>query len=152
MAKEIRVRIAVVIPRGNEILLVRHVKKGRTYWLVPGGGLDFGETIDDCARREVKEETNLDIKLLKLLFISESVSVEHERHLMNLTFLGQASNSYDDIKVLLDDRVQEARFVPVEKIDKIELHPPIAPFIKRAFREEFQQNAIFLGNLWAYTF
>ena len=152
MSENIRVRIAVVIPKDNEILLVRHSKKGRNYWLIPGGGVDYGETIQDCARREIKEETNLDIKLIKLLFISESVSVEHGRHLLNLTFLGQASNPMDEIKVLSDERVQEARFVPVDKLDKIELHPPIAPFIKRAFKEEFQENAIFLGNLWAYSF
>jgi len=152
MAKSLRIRIAVIIPRNNEILLVKHVKGNREYWLVPGGGLDFGETIEDCARRELKEETNLDIKLIKLLFISESVSREEERHLINLTFLGQVLNSYTDIRVGGDSRVQDAVFVPVEKLRTLEIHPPIAPFILRSFREEFRGNALFLGNLWSYTF
>ncbi|MCD4785637.1 MAG: NUDIX hydrolase [Candidatus Eremiobacteraeota bacterium] len=152
MDKRIRIRIAVVIPRGDEILLVRHVKGDRQYWLIPGGGLDWGETIEDCAKREIKEETNLDVKIIKLLFISESVSKEDERHLINLTFLGKALNPEDEIKVLDDDRIVEARFVPVKDLDKIEIHPPIAPFIARVFRDEFRGNTLFLGNLWSYSF
>jgi len=152
LGNKIRIRVAVVIPRGNEILLVRHVKGDRQYWLVPGGGLDWGETIEDCAKREIMEETNLDIKLIKLLFISESVSKEYERHLINLTFLGKILNPDEEIKVLDDERVKEARFVPVEDLNKIELHPPIAPFISRVFRDEFKGNALFLGNLWSYSF
>lgn len=152
MSEKIRVRIAVVVPRGSEILLVRHVKEDRQYWLVPGGGLQWGETIDECARRELKEETNLDIKLIKLLFISESVSKEHSRHLINLTFLGQASNLDEELKSTGDERVQEAKFVPVEDLHKLEIHPPIAPFIARMYKDKFEGNALFLGNLWSFTF
>ena len=150
MSKDIRIRVAVVIPRGNEILLVRHVKGDRQYWLVPGGGLNWGETIEECARREIKEETNYDIKLLKLLFISESVSAEYDRHLINLTFLGQILNPEAEARPILDDRVIKAKFVNIDKLEKLELHPPIATFITRVFRDEFKENALFLSNLWSY--
>lgn len=152
MGRDIRIRIAVVISRGDEILLVRHVKGDRQYWLVPGGGLDWGESIEDCAIREIKEETNLDIKLIKLLFISESLSREYERHLVNLTFLGQITGGIDDVQVVNDERIKEARFFPIADLGRIELHPPIAPFIVRAYRESFHGNAQFLGNLWTYSF
>lgn len=152
MAESLRIRVAVIIPKDEKVLLVRHVKDGRQYWLIPGGGLDFGETIEDCARREIKEETNLDIKLVKLLFVSESVSKEHSRHLVNLFFLGQALNPDEVLKVNQDDRIAEARFVPVEKLREIELHPPVASFLIKAFKEQFSGTALFLGNLWSYSF
>jgi ADP-ribose pyrophosphatase YjhB (NUDIX family) len=152
MEKNIRIRVAVVIPRENEILLVRHVKGNRQYWLIPGGGLNWGETIEDCARREIKEETNMDIKLLKLLFVSESVSQEFERHLVNLFFLGQVLNPGDPIQVVSDERIQEACYVPVEKLRDIELHPPVSSFVIRAFQSNFTGPALFLGNLWSYSF
>jgi 8-oxo-dGTP diphosphatase len=152
LSGKIRIRVAVIIPRNDEILLVRHVKEDRQYWLIPGGGLDFGETIDECARREIKEETNIDVKLLKLLFISESVSREYERHLVNLFFLGQALNPDCELTVLRDERVQEARFVPVSQLNNLELHPPVATFITHAFKNEFRGPALFLGNLWSYSF
>lgn len=152
MSKEIRIRVAVVIPRENEILLVRHVKQGRQYWLIPGGGLNFGETIEECARREIKEETNMEIKLLKLLFVSESVSLEYERHLVNLFFLGKVLSPEAPLKVTDDVRVKEARYLPVDRLKEIELHPPVASFLSRAFAENFQGPALFLGNLWSYSF
>jgi 8-oxo-dGTP diphosphatase len=152
LSRNIRIRVAVIIPRNNEILLVRHVKDDRQYWLIPGGGVDFGETVDECAKREIKEETNIDVKLIKLLFVSESVSTEYERHLINLFFLGQPLNPDDELKVLKDERVQEARFVPVSGLNDLELHPPVATFITRAFKDEFKGPALFLGNLWSYSF
>jgi 8-oxo-dGTP diphosphatase len=152
LSGKIRIRVAVIIPQDDKILLVRHVKDDRQYWLIPGGGVDFGETIDECAKREIKEETNIDVKLLKLLFISESVSREYERHLVNLFFLGQALNPDDELKVLKDERVQEARYVPVSRLNDLELHPPVAAFITRAFKDEFKGPTLFLGNLWSYSF
>ncbi|MFP4497553.1 MAG: NUDIX domain-containing protein [Vulcanimicrobiota bacterium] len=152
MIDKIRIRVAVILPRDKEILLVRHVKKGRQYWLVPGGGLDPGETIEECAIREIKEETNMDIKLLKLLFVSESVSTEYERHLINLFFLGRILNPDEKIKVNEDNRVREVKFIPVSELNDMEIHPPVASFLSRAFKEDFKGPTLFLGNLWAFSF
>lgn len=47
---------------GNtEILLVRHIKSG--YWSFPKGHMEEGETEEETARREIKEETGLDVLL-----------------------------------------------------------------------------------------
>jgi ADP-ribose pyrophosphatase YjhB (NUDIX family) len=152
MSKNIRIRIAVIIPRDDEILLVKHVKDDRQYWLIPGGGLNFGETIEECARREIKEETNKDIKIIKLLFLSESVSKDYERHLINLFFLGHVINPEDELRVNEDERIKEARFIPISQLNQIELHPPVAPFIMKAHKNDFKSPPQFLGNLWSYSF
>ncbi len=152
MKEKIRVRVGVVIPQEDKILLVRHVKDERQYWLLPGGGIKFGETIEECAKREVKEETNMDIKIIRLLFVSESISKEYGRHLINLFLLGKIKSPNRELKVLSDHRVKEARFVPIEKLNELEIHPPVAPFISRAFKEKFQGPVLFLGNLWSFSF
>ena len=41
-------------------------------WVVPGGHIEYGETIEEAIKREMKEETNLDIKLEKILFVQIS--------------------------------------------------------------------------------
>ena len=46
-ARSPRIRVAGVLIRGDRILLVRHAREGRTYYLLPGGGLEWGET---CAQ------------------------------------------------------------------------------------------------------
>ena len=57
------------ILRDDHLLMIRHRhhEDGRTYWLVPGGGLEPGESEEDCVRREMREETGLDVQVLRLL-------------------------------------------------------------------------------------
>lgn len=57
------------IVRDHQILFIRHRenKSGRSYWILPGGGIEPGETEEECVRREIKEETNLDVRTVSLL-------------------------------------------------------------------------------------
>ena len=60
MIKRIRGKVVAVMLKGKRILLAREGK--RTYFTLPGGGIDEGETAESALRREVKEETNCTIK------------------------------------------------------------------------------------------
>jgi 8-oxo-dGTP diphosphatase len=62
-------RYQAAIMRGAEILLIRHREHadGRSYWVLPGGGMEAGETEIECVRREVLEETNLEVSVEALL-------------------------------------------------------------------------------------
>jgi len=66
---ERNIRYQGAIIRDNHILLIRHRENesGRSYWIFPGGGIEPGETEEDCVRREMKEETNLDVRIVSLL-------------------------------------------------------------------------------------
>jgi ADP-ribose pyrophosphatase YjhB (NUDIX family) len=70
MKEERIVRCQAAIIRDRQILLVNHANhtNGNTYWWLPGGGLKPHETKEACVVREVKEETNLDIRIDRLLF------------------------------------------------------------------------------------
>jgi 8-oxo-dGTP pyrophosphatase MutT (NUDIX family) len=58
------------IIQDHKILLIqhRHHATGRSYWVIPGGGLDGSETEEECVIREMKEETNLNVKIERLAF------------------------------------------------------------------------------------
>ena len=62
--------------RNHQILLIRHCENesGRSYWILPGGGKEPGENEESCVRREIKEETNLDVSVVKLLLIGPDPS------------------------------------------------------------------------------
>ena len=51
------------------MLLIRHQRHatGESYWVIPGGGLETGETAEECVIREMKEETGLQVRVLELL-------------------------------------------------------------------------------------
>ncbi|KAF5762172.1 putative hydrolase [Helianthus annuus] len=63
------VGVSVFILKDNKILFGRRrsVSVGDNTYLLPGGHLEFGESYEECAAREVKEETGLDIKNIELL-------------------------------------------------------------------------------------
>lgn len=61
------------IVRDHQILLIMHREHdtGRTYWVIPGGGLEPGEMPEACVRREMREETGLEVRVERFLFEEE---------------------------------------------------------------------------------
>lgn len=59
---------AILDASHTHILMVKHSHNGRTYWTLPGGGLEPGETFEQAAIREAKEETGLEVKIVMPIF------------------------------------------------------------------------------------
>ena len=60
--------VGALVWRGDRILLIRRGNPPRRgEWSLPGGGQDLGETVFEAARREVREETGVDVKITKLV-------------------------------------------------------------------------------------
>ncbi|MGE0494433.1 MAG: NUDIX domain-containing protein [Vulcanimicrobiota bacterium] len=141
-----RVRAAVAICHDESILLVCHEKAGRRYWLLPGGGIDFGEPAHQAARREVLEETGLEIEMGQLLLVNETLAPDGSRHLLHLTFAGTLTGGH--LRPSLDPRVCGARWVPLDELAGVTLHPPLAPQLLEALDGGYGHRDRFLGNLW----
>ncbi|HWZ21147.1 MAG TPA: NUDIX domain-containing protein [Cytophagaceae bacterium] len=72
----IRVRVCGICIQADKILLIRHSGVGEkgSLWVPPGGGVDFGESVEKTLVREYKEETGLDIKVKEFLFVNEYIA------------------------------------------------------------------------------
>lgn len=66
------------IIRDDHVLLIKHQEHatGRSYWLLPGGGRESHETEEACIRREMHEETGLDVSVERLLLDEEDIPFE----------------------------------------------------------------------------
>ena len=71
------VGVGVVVLGRNGVLMVRRANPPRQgKWSLPGGGQELGETVFNAARREVLEETGLDIEILGMLDVIDSISYD----------------------------------------------------------------------------
>lgn len=79
------VGVAVFIWRDGKIILFeRRGSHGHGRWSVPGGHLEFGETWEDCARREAMEELGVEIKNLRFLAVTNDIFPEEEKHYISI--------------------------------------------------------------------
>lgn len=61
-------RVAAIIIKDSKILLLRRLKDGLEYFVFPGGGVEDDESLEEAAKREIKEELGIDIVLDRLAF------------------------------------------------------------------------------------
>jgi ADP-ribose pyrophosphatase YjhB (NUDIX family) len=141
-----RIRVAAIIVQDDSILLVRHVKQGQSYWLLPGGGLEYGESLEEGLRRELIEEANLDIRVGDLVIVNDSINPDGSRHVINLCFTAEVVAG--EIARGEDPRVEEARFVTIDELQDLTFYPDIREELLPAIRDEFPKRAAYLGNLW----
>ena len=83
---------AVVLDKEDRVLLVKHVeaKRGGFWfgkWICPGGKLETGEAIVDGVLREIKEETNLDVKTSGRAVVFDRIVKEHSKTKMHIIYI-----------------------------------------------------------------
>ncbi|GAA4436304.1 NUDIX hydrolase [Pontibacter saemangeumensis] len=72
-ADKLRVRVCGICIQDNRLLLARHGSTiaNNAFWAPPGGGLHFGETMQACLKRELLEETGLEVRVERFLYVQE---------------------------------------------------------------------------------
>ena len=142
-----RVRVAGILIEKNKILLIEHKKNDKKYWLIPGGGVDWGESTAEALIREYKEETNLDVTVDKFLFLSETIAPDKEKHVINLYFKVKKDENSKAEMILGDEtNLNDLRFVSKDEIENIKIYPNIKEQIKQLLDEK--EIVPYLGLLW----
>lgn len=144
--QNIRIRVAGILVNDGKILLVRHEKNGNSYWLIPGGGVDFGESAEAALVREYKEEVGLDVKVGKLVLVHDSIPPNRHRQVLNLYFLVTASRF--ELKVTQDAVLKGADFHPLTEFQKLKVNPDVKDEILDGISKEWPEGCRYLGNQW----
>jgi ADP-ribose pyrophosphatase YjhB (NUDIX family) len=113
------VAVFVFLQQADKLLLVKQ-GYGQQYWSLPGGIVEAGESIDQAAVREVKEETGLDISIERVVGLYSKPG----EYALAITLAGKIIGS----ELKPDHEIQECRFFPLDQLPS-------------QVREHFQQRA-----------
>jgi ADP-ribose pyrophosphatase YjhB (NUDIX family) len=148
---EPRIRVSAILRRDDRILLCRHEKGGKEYWLLPGGGVNSGESLVDALHRELLEEVGIkdELPVEGPVAIVDSIAPQRSfaaKHVVHIIFAGDLGERSLEAVSSQDAAVRGHRLFGVADLDEIVLHPPIQRFLTRWRPGD---PVVYLGPLWA---
>ncbi len=128
----------------DKFLLISHRKDGDVYWLLPGGGVEYGESLEEALKREFSEELNITIEIQGLAFVCDSIDPLGSRHILNIIFYcAHTGGSY----ILGDDkRLSGYDFFHVTGLKDVKLFPPINLELIAAV--DRSAHGMYIGKMW----
>jgi len=124
---KLNVRVGIMIIKDNKILL--HKNDNRDNYCLPGGGIKFLESSEDAIKREIKEETGLDIKVDEFVSTIENL-FEHDGikfHEIYFIYKGSFVEDVDTSKIInnIEDKPIKYGFVDIDRIDDYYILPVV---------------------------
>ena len=128
----IKIGIGILLLKDNKILLGHRCSKvdtGGIYepdsWCLPGGKQEYDETILECAKRETKEETNLDVNNLEVFGAGDDFG--KDRHFVTIYVLAKEYSG--ELKVTEPYKLDEWKWFDIDNLPD-NLYPPSKNSIK----------------------
>ncbi len=125
----------IIVRQGQLLLLERKSVHGAGTWSTPGGHLEFGESPEACAIREVREETGVEIGNVRFLAITNDFFAEAGRHYITLWMQGAYRSGTPAIKAPYEmravdwfqlDNLPRPLFLSLQNLVDGNSHPPRA--------------------------
>jgi 8-oxo-dGTP pyrophosphatase MutT (NUDIX family) len=141
------IRPSVLLIKENKILVLASKYSSGEFYLLPGGGIDDFETLQETAIRETKEETNLNIKLIRLLYLQEWINKPRDKNVLYAIFLGKILDGKETHlnDPILGGHIKEIKWKTIDELKESTFFPKEAlPAIEEGLKNNFQGDFIYL--------
>lgn len=106
---------AFILDEENKLLLhKRAVPAEKDHWCIPGGRLEMFETLEHAVIREVKEETDLDVEVIKLMGICDHIIREESAHWVATSYLCKIKSG--EAKIMEPDKASDMRWFDLDDL------------------------------------
>jgi 8-oxo-dGTP diphosphatase len=123
-----KVGVAIIVVKDSRILLGKRLNShGSGTWQFPGGHLEFGESIEDCAKRELFEETGLTIRNIRFGPYTNDIFKTEQKHYITLFVIADYDSGILTVKEPNKcekwewfnwSRLPEPKFLPIQNLMK----------------------------------
>lgn len=155
--RSLNLRVSAICIQDGHVLLVKHKRFTNSdtfpeaYWILPGGGVESGETMEDALKREMMEETGYECEVGKMLFVKELLypfpgepDQGKIHHSVSLGFFAKVTGG--SLKTGIDPEfpedkqvILETNWLPIETLESHPTYPPfLTSFVKDGYRNNFQ--------------
>ncbi|MED3023089.1 MULTISPECIES: NUDIX hydrolase [Bacillus cereus group] len=132
MENVMQVRVTGILIEGEKVLLVKQKVANRN-WSLPGGRVENGEMLEEAMIREMREETGLEVKIKKLLYVCDKPDASPS--LLHITFLLEriegeitlSSNEFDH------NPIQDVQMVPIKDLSQYGFSETFITLISEGF-------------------
>jgi len=126
MAEKIGIRTATVTIKDGKVLLVNSKYGKEEYYLFPGGGVEFDETVTEGAVRETLEETGIKVKIGKLLHVNEFI-YKNDWSKRSIAFFFLATPQEKFTKNISNDggKIKQIKWVNISGLKDLDIRPKI---------------------------
>lgn len=110
--------VDAIIVHEDEIVLIKRLKDPHmNKWALPGGFVEYGESVEDATIREAKEETNLDIELGSLVGVYSKPDRDPRRHTVSVVYMATIKDDF----LQSGSDAKDARFFKIEDAINMQL-------------------------------
>lgn len=133
------IRVYALIIHQDAILILKEPYAGEILYKFPGGGLEFGESLIDGLKRELKEELNLDLTEANHFYTQEEFLVSKFRaNEQLLTIYYKTKVDKIENLVRLDQSIQELMWIPLNKLSTQHVNLPIDQIVVTKVKAELK--------------
>lgn len=130
---------ALIFNAGGQVLMVR-TRKWSNLWGIPGGKIQYGETSEDALRREIQEETALDITDIEFAIVQDCVHSGEFYRDAHFVLLNYTCRAISGTEVRLNEEAQEFRWVSLQESLEMKLNRPTRILIEAVLARDSRDS------------